>query len=159
MATNQNELSEREGQPESPARAPNPTAPGQPQQNGVNPPSFQFELHSPDFHMPADLAQNIRAKLSHRLHKYGRRIFGVVVHLRDVNGPRGGEGLLCHVEVRIPHLAPVVVEERDQDLRAAVDRAVDRMAVAVARHVDKAFYEPIEEARRQVRNGGAKLIG
>jgi putative sigma-54 modulation protein len=114
---------------------------------------FAYELHSPDFHTPEDLVQSIRAKLAHRLQKYGRHVLGVVVHLRDVNGTRGGEGLVCHIEVRMPHLEPVNVEEQDHDLRAAVDRAADRITVVVGRHVQKAYKTPIERARRQARDG------
>jgi ribosome-associated translation inhibitor RaiA len=113
---------------------------------------FSYELHSPDFHTPEDLVQSIRGKLAHRLHKYERHVLAVVVHLRDINGPRGGEGISCHMEVRMPHLEPVNVEEHDHDLRAAVDRAIDRLTVVVGRHLDKAWKSPIERARRQSRD-------
>src|SRR5688500_17797451 len=80
---------------------------------------IEFEFHSPDIDMPQDVWAYPREKLTSRLGKYGRRVMGVIVHVRDVNGPKGGNGLVCHVEARLAGLEPCNVEEREPDLRAA----------------------------------------
>jgi ribosome-associated translation inhibitor RaiA len=109
-------------------------------QNGSQ--RIEFELHSPDFHAPEDVVQWARDKIESRLKKYNRHVQGVIVHLRDLNGPKGGVGISAHIEARMGHMEPVNVEEHGTDLRAAIDRALDRIAVVIGRHVEKAFKSP-----------------
>ena len=111
---------------------------------------FAFELHSTEVNAPPDLVAYTREKLTAKLAKFERRILEVVVRLRDLNGPKGGDSFACHMEALLPHLEPVNVEERDHDLRAAIDRTVDRLDVAVQRHV--------ERERSLRRNRGRKLV-
>jgi hypothetical protein len=115
-------------------------------------PSLGFEFHSPDIHIPADVVQYTQDKLNVRLAKYGRWVMGAIVHIRDVNGPKGGAGYVCHVEARLSGLEPVNVEERDVDLRAAIDLAIDRLDVALGHHVGKARTLPRQRGARMVRN-------
>jgi ribosome-associated translation inhibitor RaiA len=116
------------------------------------PHNFEFEFHSPDFHTPDHVVQYAREKLENRLKKYGRHVLGVIVHARDVNGPKGGDGIVCHMEARLGHMEPVNVEEQESDLRAAIDVAIDRLGVVVGRHVDRARKNPLERGRKIVRN-------
>ena len=119
--------------------------------NGTRP-TFGFEFHSQDFPVPEDVVRYTDDKIAARLQKFGQRVMGVVVHIKDVNGARGGEGLVCHMEARLARLEPVNVEETDDDLREAIDLALDRLEAAVARHVKKARRVPLKEGRRAVRN-------
>jgi ribosome-associated translation inhibitor RaiA len=105
--------------------------------NGAPARHLAFELHSPDFPLPADVAEYIREKLSVKLGKFGRRVLDVVVHLKDINGDRHGVDKCCHLEARLAGLEPVNVQECHEDLRAAVDIAAERLAEAVHRHVER----------------------
>jgi hypothetical protein len=118
--------------------------------------ALSFELHSPDFAVPADLAAYTREKLTVKLAKVGRRLLGVVVRIKDVNGPKGGASIACHMEALLARLEPVNIEERDGDLRAALDRAMDSLEAVVQRHVEKARSLPRNRGRKIVRHG--KLI-
>lgn len=121
--------------------------------NGVNEvAALEFEFHSPDIEIPQDVVQYTQDKVNARLGKYGRRVMAAVVHIRDVNGPRGGAGVVCHVEARLAGLEPVNVEEREPDLRAAIDLAIDRLDVVVGRHVGKARSVPRHRGGRVARN-------
>jgi ribosomal subunit interface protein len=115
-------------------------------------PPFQFEFHSQDFSVPEDVVRYTEDKIAARLQKFGQRVMAVVVHIKDVNGARGGEGLVCHMEARLARLEPVNVEERDDDLREAIDLALNRLEATVARHVKKARSLPRKEGRKAVRN-------
>jgi ribosome-associated translation inhibitor RaiA len=115
-------------------------------------PGFGFEFHSQDFSVPEDVVRYTDDKIAARLQKFGRRVMGVVVHIKDVNGARGGEGLVCHMEARLARLEPVNVQETDDDLREAIDLALDRLEAAVARQVKRARSLPRKEARKAVRN-------
>jgi ribosome-associated translation inhibitor RaiA len=111
-----------------------------------------FEFHSPDMEIPQDVVAYTQEKLNHRLRKHGRRVTSVVVHVRDVNGPKGGVGIVCHIEARLAGLEPVNVEETELDLRAAIDVATDRLDVVVGRHLHKARDLPLQRGRKLVRN-------
>lgn len=113
---------------------------------------LEFEFHSPDIEMPQDVVAYTQEKLNHRLRKHGRRVTGVVVHVRDVNGPKGGVGIACHLEARLAGLEPVNVEETELDLRAAIDVATDRLDVVVGRHLNKARDLPMARGRKVVRD-------
>jgi putative sigma-54 modulation protein len=121
--------------------------------NGEALPDFPFELHCPDFPCPADVTDYTHDKLHAKLGKFARRLSGVIVHLKDINGDRGGVDKSCHMEARLDGLEPVNVEERHQDLRAAIDLAAHRLAEAVHRHLERAQSKRRDEGRKVVRNG------
>ncbi|HEY0708533.1 MAG TPA: HPF/RaiA family ribosome-associated protein [Polyangia bacterium] len=131
--------------------------------NGVSAPNasnhadhaIEFEFHSPDFSPPEAELRYAQEKLETRLKKYGRHVLGVRVHVRDVNGPKGGVGMTCHLEARLAGMEPVNVEEQEQDLRAAIDVAIDRLGVVVGRHVDRARERPLDRGRKIAQ--GSKL--
>ena len=112
---------------------------------------FPVELHAPDFTFPADLSRYIRAKLAAKLARFGHRLLGVMVRVKDVNGPKGGEGIVCGMEALLAHMEPVNVEERGHDLRAALDISLERFEVAVQRHIDRARTLPRNRGRKLVR--------
>jgi ribosome-associated translation inhibitor RaiA len=113
---------------------------------------IEFELHSPDFHAPEDVVRWAREKIESRLKKYDRHVLGVIVHLRDLNGPKGGEGISAHIEARLGHMEPVNVIEQGTDLRAAIDLALDRIGVVIGRHVEKARKSPREHGAQVARD-------
>ena len=112
---------------------------------------FAVELHSPDFTFPADLAAYTRKKLVTKLARFGHRLLSVIVRLKDLNGPKGGEGIECRMEALLAGMEPVNVEERDHDLRAAIDASIDRVELTVQRHVDRARALPRSQKRRLAR--------
>jgi putative sigma-54 modulation protein len=118
---------------------------------------FTVELHAPDFAFPTDLAGYIRARLATKLAKFGHRLLGVMVRVKDVNGPKGGDGIVCGMEALLAHMEPVNVEERGHDLRAALDLSLDRFELALQRHVERARTLPRTRGRKLVRN--RKLTG
>jgi putative sigma-54 modulation protein len=109
--------------------------------------SLAFELHSQDIPLPADVAEYVRDKLTAKLGKFGRRVMDVVVHVKDINGVKGGIDKGCHLEAHLAGLAPVNVEERHEDLRAAIDIGAQRLEVAVQRHLQRA--QSIRRDRRR----------
>jgi ribosome-associated translation inhibitor RaiA len=116
-----------------------------------------FELHCPDFPLPDDVAEHTREKLLTRLARFGHQVTEVVVHLKDINGARGGDGTLCHIEARLGHHEPVNVAERHHDLRAGIDVAVERLSEAVQRHLSKLEGKRRHQERKIVRPSKAGL--
>jgi putative sigma-54 modulation protein len=120
--------------------------------NGAQTASLAFELHSPDIELPPDVAEYIREKVIAKVGKFGRRVMDVVVHIKDMNGDKGGIDKGCHMEARLAGLEPVNVEERHEDLRAAVDICAERLAEAVHRHLQRRRTTRRAEGRRLARN-------
>lgn len=59
----------------------------------------------------------------------------VIVKLSDINGPRGGADKCCYIQVVLPGLPDVVIEDTESDLYVAIDRAADRAGRTVTRRV------------------------
>ena len=120
--------------------------------NGAPARSLAFELHSPDISLPPDVADYVRDKLSAKLDKFGRRVMDVVVHVKDMNGGKGGIDKGCHMEAHLAGLEPVNVEERHEDLRAAIDIAAERLCEAIQRHHLRMRTLSRERGRKLTRN-------
>jgi ribosome-associated translation inhibitor RaiA len=73
--------------------------------------------------------------LSFALGARNDQIQRVVVRLTDINGPRGGKDICCHLQVSLAKQADVVIKDVEEDLYMAVDRAAGRVSRAVARQL------------------------
>jgi putative sigma-54 modulation protein len=58
----------------------------------------------------------------------------------DLNGPRGGQDMLCHILVAVPGRPTLVVRDVHDDLYTAIDRAVKRAAYKVRQMVAQRRY-------------------
>lgn len=85
------------------------------------------------FSLTSAIAGHVHKRLDFLL---GRGISGirrVDVKLSDLNGPRGGVDKRCLIKVSIDGLRPVVIEDVQSDLYAAIDRAAGRASRTVLR--------------------------
>lgn len=78
---------------------------------------------------------HLERQLLFALGRFQSRIRSVMVRLNDANGPKGGVDQECRIAIDAGHRSPIIVSERDSDVRAAIARASDRAARAVARHM------------------------
>jgi ribosome-associated translation inhibitor RaiA len=113
---------------------------------------FPVELHSQDLRLPREIVGYASEKVHVKLDKFGKRVTEVVLHIKDMNGRKGGVDKACHAEARLAHLAPVNVEERHHDLRAVIDLALDHLVEAVHRHTERARTRPRDQGRKVVRH-------
>jgi hypothetical protein len=75
-------------------------------------------------------------RLLFALGRFAARVRSLTVRLSDVNGPRGGRDKRCAIAVRLAGSKRlIVVEDIDIEPLAALARAADRTARAVARAV------------------------
>lgn len=61
----------------------------------------------------------------------------LAVSLSDINGPRGGVDKQCKIQVQLSGGRQVIIEECEEDLYAAIDRAADRADRAVVKQVER----------------------
>jgi ribosome-associated translation inhibitor RaiA len=72
------------------------------------------------------------------LTRFAARLGRVSLKLADANGPRGGsDDKVCRLSVVVTGRREVLIEERHQSLRAAIDVACERAARAVARELGR----------------------
>jgi ribosome-associated translation inhibitor RaiA len=117
------------------------------------PEPFELEIRSPHFALTPALRTYATRHLAYKLQKHGRYLEAVIVRFDDVNGTRGGIDKVCRVEVvtRVAGEPPLVVEEIEQDLRAAIDLAADRVALLLQSELDRRRDTPVQRGRRLVR--------
>ena len=92
----------------------------------------------------------VRRSIRFALGRFSSRVERVSVVLSHENGPDGGMVKTCCFRVRLLGLPTVAIEQADFDVRAAVDRAADRIGRAVAIRLSPA----VDSLR-----GKGKLIG
>jgi len=86
------------------------------------------------------IRQHIDRRVTSAVGRFQERVRAVTVWLEDVNGPeKGGADKSCKIELLLetPKHTPVVVEEVDVDMYAAISRAAERVSQAVRRDVEK----------------------
>ena len=85
----------------------------------------------------------IGRKLGMKLGKFGSSIERITVRLSDTNGPKGGRDQRCQIKVVLSGLPSVVVNETDSTLSRTIDGAVDAIAIAVRRRVQRRRLKPL----------------
>ena len=98
---------------------------------------MQIDIQARNFTLTNALRGHVERRLAFALSTRDDHIQRIMVRLSDINGPRGGEDKRCHIQVVIPHLADVVIEDTEEDLYAAIDRAADRAGRTVGRRLTR----------------------
>ena len=92
-------------------------------------------------HARIALAEVTRTSIEDRLRRaiapFGPRISRGTIRLEDVNGPRGGMGLLCTIEVVLDGGDRIRIEQRATAVLEAVRRVIPRVARSVRQHVER----------------------
>lgn len=94
---------------------------------------MQIEIQARHFPLTQAMRGHVERRLGFALSTRHEHIQRILVRLSDVNGPRGGHDKCCQIQVVLPQLADVIVEDTESNLYAAIDRAADRASRTVAR--------------------------
>jgi putative sigma-54 modulation protein len=98
---------------------------------------MQIHIQARSFTLTKALKKYVEQKLTSSLAGCQDRLRRVVIRLSDINGPRGGEDKLCHIHVVLPGMSDVIIEDTENDMYAAIDRATDRASTVVNRKVSR----------------------
>ena len=98
---------------------------------------MQIDIQARNFSLTDALRGHVIRRLYFTLSTRVDHIQHVVVRLSDTNGPRGGEDKRCQINVKLPRLPDVVIEDTKVNLYAAIDRAADRAARTVGRRLSR----------------------
>lgn len=98
---------------------------------------MQIDIQARNFSLTSALRGHIKRRLGFALSSRDDHIQRIVVRLSDINGPRGGDDKCCHIQVVLPHMPDVVIEDIENDLYIAIDRAADRAGRTVGRRLTR----------------------
>lgn len=95
---------------------------------------MHIEIQARSFSLTDALRRHVERRLGFALSRY-QEIERIEVRLSDINGPRGGSDKCCHIQITLPRLAIVIIEDMEADLYVAIDRATERARRTVARRL------------------------
>ncbi len=98
---------------------------------------MEIKIQRRDGRLTEGLRTFIKQQLGTALGRFSDQIQNVAVTLKDLNGPKGGIDQYCKLQVMMPPLAPVIIEDTETNLRAAVSQATHRAATTVNRRISK----------------------
>lgn len=61
----------------------------------------------------------------------------VKLRFSDINGPRGGHDKRCQIRIPLSGMRDVVIEDTADDIRVAIDRAIERAARTLERRLSR----------------------
>jgi ribosomal subunit interface protein len=97
---------------------------------------MQIDVRATNLPLSDAVATFVASRLGATLKRFSGTVRAVGVTLSDLNGPKGGLDMRCHIAVNLHNATPVVIEEHADDLYAAIARAAQRARTAVLRRVD-----------------------
>ncbi|MDH5612812.1 MAG: HPF/RaiA family ribosome-associated protein [Gammaproteobacteria bacterium] len=98
---------------------------------------MHIDIQAHNFSLTNALRGHVERRLGFALSTRDDHIQKVMVRLSDINGPRGGEDKCCRIQIVMPHLADVVIEDTMTNLYCAIDRASDRAGRTVNRRLTR----------------------
>ena len=107
---------------------------------------MRIEIQTSGFALTESIQSHVRRRVGFALDRLRGRIRRVSVRLSDINGSRGGIDKRCQLQVQLADSSDVVVVDVQRDLYAAMTRAVDRAAAAIARRIDRLRRSQIDAA-------------
>ena len=84
-----------------------------------------------------DLEQYIEKRIHFSFSRFSGKVLSIHIHLRDLNGPKGGWDKKCIAKIRMKSQT-FCVEATENNLYKAVDAALDRLQRKMLRQFDRA---------------------
>lgn len=98
---------------------------------------MNIDIKTIGFDSTPELREHVAARLRFSVGRFEERVRQIVVRLSDLNGPRGGNDKRCQLMVCVDGRPSIVVNETEQDLYVAVDRAADRAGHTLMRGIKR----------------------
>jgi ribosomal subunit interface protein len=97
----------------------------------------KIEIRAIGIAISESLQNYIRRRVGFSLRRFRKELDGVLVRLRDENGPRGGADKRYRVGVRLIPDGKVWVEQSDSDIYNAIRRASARLGHSLAEELKR----------------------
>lgn len=96
---------------------------------------MRIDIQARGFDLTEGLREHTVRRLQFALGWANHDVRAVSVRLFDINGPRGGKDKCCRIQVPFAGAANVVIEDTEDDLYVAIDRAAERAGRTLARRL------------------------
>lgn len=112
---------------------------------------MQLDIQTNGFSLTDSLRSYTTLRMKFALERNDNHVMSVKVRLSDINGPRGGIDKRCQIDLVVAGQNDIVIEDTETNLYVAIDRASDRCARTLARHLERSrefLYEkmPVQQA-------------
>lgn len=98
---------------------------------------MQIEIQAREFTLTEALGTYIKRRINFVLSSRYEQIKRIRVCVSDINGPRGGVDKSCRIQICLPLLRDIVIEDTESNLYVAIDRAADRAGRTVNRRLSR----------------------
>jgi len=98
---------------------------------------MQIDIQALNIPLSDELREYVKRRLYFAIGGKDETIQRVNVRLSDINGPRGGKDMCCHIQVSIAKSPDIVIKDVAEDLHTAVDRAAGRAGRTLARQLQR----------------------
>lgn len=100
-----------------------------------------------------ELKEYVKRRVRFALDSRRDSINRIVVTLSDINGPKGGEDKRCQVLVKLSGRGDVVIDDKQDQLYAAIDKAASKASRTVTKRIERLQHKAtrIKSALRKIR--------
>ena len=121
---------------------------------------MRFSVSGDRVKVTTGLREYIDRRLYFALGRFGPAIDHVSVRVGDVNGPRGGVDKHCQIVVKLRASGsnPIAIDDKDEDLHAAVARASNRAGRTVARAIERKRRKRAYQRRRLLAEDASRTM-
>ncbi|PTD95686.1 HPF/RaiA family ribosome-associated protein [Pseudothauera lacus] len=98
---------------------------------------MRIDLHCDGVEANPGLRDYVARRMRFAIGRFRDHIQWARVKVADVNGPKGGADKRCVVQLRLRNLPDVIFAITELEVRAAVDRAADRVSRVLAQRVQR----------------------
>lgn len=96
-----------------------------------------IKIHARRLKMSEGLKKHAESKARLAVGLFGEKIRRIDIFLSDVNGPKGGEDMVCKVKVAAAKKSIILVQEKSETLRDAINTCMHRLKRSAARKFSK----------------------
>ncbi len=89
---------------------------------------MNVQIHASGCTLTDGLREHIAWRVAYATSQGRNEVSRIVVHLSNVNEPRGGIDKCCSVELCLKDMQSLVIEDVQADLNVAIDRAFERVS-------------------------------
>ena len=99
--------------------------------------ALHLSIRSHGFTLTPAIRDYTERRLRFALSHAAGRVIAVTVVLSDINGPRGGQDKRCRMRISVKDQQAMVINDIEDNLYLAIDRAADRAGQTVSRRLGR----------------------
>jgi len=102
---------------------------------------MQIQIQAQDFPLTEALVDYVERSINFELSSRYAQIRRIGVRLSAVEAARGRVDKHCRIQISLPRLQDIVIEESERDVYAAIARAIQRAGRTVNRRLKRQFFK------------------